>query len=160
MKMHRITTEQFLPIPLEKAWDFFSKPENLDELTPQDISFEILSSAEERTYSGQIIRYRIRPILNIPTSWVTEITHCVENQYFIDEQRFGPYKFWHHQHRFKSVDGGVVMSDVLHYALPFGFLGEFMGKLFIHKKVNEIFTYREGKLNQLFSIPQKKESVL
>lgn len=135
---------------MEEAWDFFSKPENLNEITPEDMSFQILSGAGERTYAGQIIRYRIKPLLNIPTSWVTEITQCVDREYFIDEQRFGPFKFWHHQHRFQEVDGGVLMTDILHYALPFGIIGEWMGKLFIHQKVKGIFSFRARKLDQLF----------
>jgi len=150
MKVHRFETKQVLPISLREAWDFFSSPKNLDLITPDDMSFEIKSGAETKTYAGQIITYKIKPLLNIPMNWVTEITQCVEGQYFIDEQRFGPYKFWHHQHHFMKTEGGVLMQDILHYALPFGPLGELMGKLFIHKKVMNIFSYREKKLNEIF----------
>lgn len=150
MKMHRITTEQILPLSLEEAWDFFSKPDNLNEITPEDMSFKILSGAGERMFAGQIITYKIKPLLNIPMNWVTEIVQVVEGKYFIDEQRFGPYAFWHHRHHFEEHEDGVMMRDTLHYALPMGFLGEIMGGLFIHKKVKGIFQYREEKLNRIF----------
>ncbi len=150
MKMHRLTTQQWLPLSIEEAWGFFSIPENLDRITPDDMSFEILSGDGERTYAGQIISYRIRPVLNIPMKWVTEITQCVDHHYFIDEQRFGPYRFWHHLHRFKEQDGGVLMEDVLHYALPGGAFGEMLGGAMVHKKVKGVFTYREEKLSRIF----------
>jgi len=115
------------------------------------MSFEIISGADELMYAGQIIAYRIKPMMKIPMNWVTEITHSVNEQYFIDEQRFGPYKFWHHLHRFEETPNGVLMTDILHYALPFGFLGEIMGKLFIHHKVKGIFQFREKKLTEIFA---------
>lgn len=148
--MHQLTSKQWLPLSIEEAWQFFSMPQNLDRITPDDMSFEIRTGAGERTYAGQIISYRIRPLLNIPMSWVTEITQCVDHEYFIDEQRFGPYKFWHHQHRFEEQDGGVLMLDILHYALPGGFLGELIGGPMIHKKVKDIFSYREKELANIF----------
>lgn len=149
MKLHRLETEQWLPLSLAEAWDFFSVPENLDRITPPDMSFEILSGAGERTFAGQIITYKIRPLLNIPMHWVTEITQVKEGEYFIDEQRFGPYRFWHHVHRFTEQDGGVLMQDTLHYGLPGGILGEWTGG-FVHKKVRGIFTFREAELNRIF----------
>ena len=148
--MHRVTSAQWLPLSLDEAWEFFSAPENLDRITPDDLSFEILSGAGERTFAGQLITYKIRPLLNIPMTWVTEITQCVDKSYFIDEQRFGPYKFWHHQHRFKEHEGGVLMEDILHYALPGGVLGELFGGPMIHKKVKGIFEYRELELSKIF----------
>lgn len=150
MKIHRIEVEQKLPISLDEAWKFFSTPKNLDLITPDDMSFEIISGADHKTYAGQLITYKIRPLLNFPMNWVTEITQCVDHSYFIDEQRFGPYTFWHHQHHFEQTEDGVLMKDILHYALPLGILGELMGKLFIHSKVHEIFMFREQKLNDLF----------
>jgi ligand-binding SRPBCC domain-containing protein len=152
LKIHRLQFTQLLPISLDEAWTFFSSPKNLNEITPDDMSFEIISGTEERMYAGQIITYRIKPMLNIPMNWVTEITQSEDRHYFIDEQRFGPYKFWNHLHRFEATAEGVLMTDILHYALPFGFLGEIMGKLFIHQKVNSIFRQREKKLMDIFGI--------
>ena len=103
MKVQRLVKEQRLPISIDKAWEFFSSPKNLDLITPDDMSFEIKSGAGTKTYAGQIITYKIKPLLNIPMNWVTEITQCVEGKYFIDEQRFGPYRFWHHQHHLKKL---------------------------------------------------------
>jgi len=156
MKIHRLEIKQTLPISLEEAWSFFSTPQNLDLITPDDMSFEIISGADQKAYAGQIITYKIRPLLNIPMNWVTEIRQCVDYSYFIDEQRFGPYKFWHHQHHFEETPEGIRMRDILHYAIPFGWLGELMGSLFIHKKVQNIFSYREQKLIELFQKSNEK----
>lgn len=158
MKIHRLEVTQKMPISLNQAWQFLSTPKNLDTITPEDMSFQIISGADEKAYAGQVITYKIRPLFNIPMNWVTEITQCVENKYFIDEQRFGPYKFWHHQHHIEETPDGVMMRDILHYALPFGWLGEMMGRLFIHKKIKGIFAFREKKLEQIFSGTKLNES--
>jgi ligand-binding SRPBCC domain-containing protein len=148
--LHRLYKKQLLPISLDEAWAFFSKPENLDRITPDDMHFEILTGADTESFPGQIITYKIKPFLNIPFYWVTEITQSEEKKYFIDEQRFGPYAFWHHMHKFRAVKDGVLMEDILHYKLPFGFLGDWMGKLFLHKKVQSIFDHREKMLKEYF----------
>ncbi len=150
MKIHRLEYRTVLPLSLDVAWEFFSNPGNLAKITPEEMDFRIISGAEQKAYSGQVIVYSVRPMWNIPLRWVTEITQCVEKAYFVDEQRFGPYRFWHHLHRFTDSPDGVVMEDILHYALPFGPVGRLMGRLFIHKKVGEIFTYREKVLEKLF----------
>ena len=157
MKLHRLQYHTVLPLTLEAAWDFFSDPGNLAKITPEKMRFNIITGAEAKTYPGQIIAYSVRPMWNMPLQWVTEITQCVDKHYFIDEQRFGPYRFWHHLHRFTETADGVVMEDVLHYALPFGPLGSLMGRLFIHKKVREIFTHREKVLKKLF--PQENSGL-
>jgi len=113
MKLHRLQSRQWLPLKPEEAWEFFSIPENLDRITPNDMSFKILSGGGEKTFSGHIICYTIKPLFGIPMKWVTEITHEEKGVYFIDEQRFGPYRFWHHMHRFTPDNGGVLMEDVL-----------------------------------------------
>ena len=110
MKIHRLEKQQILPISLGEAWEFFSTPKNLNLLTPEDMSFEIISDVKDTTYAGQIIIYKIKPIFNISLKWVTEITQCVDRKYFIDEQRFGPYSFWHHQHHFEEIEGGIFMK--------------------------------------------------
>lgn len=150
MKMHQLVSKQWLPVSLDSAWDFFSTPENLDRITPDDLSFEIRSGVGERTFGGQIIVYRIRPIANIPMTWVTDIVQCVDKSHFIDEQRFGPYRFWHHLHRFSEHEGGVLMEDVLHFALPGGWAGELVAGSFVKSKVNGIFTHRGVVLQGLF----------
>lgn len=148
MKLKEIKISQFLPLSLEDAWDFFSSPYNLYEITPSDMPFEILSGVKDKKmYEGMIIRYKIRPILNIPFNWVTEINHVKEKSHFVDEQRIGPYACWHHENHFIAVDGGVQIEDILHYAAPLGLLGKIAESLYVNNKVKQIFDYRYHKLN-------------
>jgi len=143
---------QQLPITLDEAWDFFSEPGNLNKITPPGMNFRITSDpGDGRMYQGMIITYKISPLWGIPLTWVTEITHVQERKFFVDAQLSGPYKFWHHQHLFREIHGGVEMTDILHYALPYGFLGRWMENIFIKKKVTGIFAYREKVLYNYFS---------
>jgi ligand-binding SRPBCC domain-containing protein len=142
--------EQLLPISIEEAWKFFSDPANLNTITPDDMVFEITSEIPPIMYEGMIITYRIKPVLNIPVKWCTEITHIKEGSLFIDEQRTGPYRFWHHEHHFREVPGGIIMTDLLHYDIGKSFIGWIAGKLFIHRRVRQIFEYRYKILEQLF----------
>lgn len=153
MKLHTHRYEQFLPISLQEAWDFFSRPENLNEITPPEMDFEILTKDISRMYPGQIIQYNVSPFPFVKMGWVTEITHVQDRQMFVDEQRFGPYAFWHHQHHFEEVDGGVRMTDILHYRVPLGIVGKFINWLFIGKKVKGIFDYRFQVLENKFVNP-------
>jgi ligand-binding SRPBCC domain-containing protein len=151
MQVKMIETKCFIPQPLEKVWDFFSSPINLNAITPDDLHFEILTDlTNKKMYPGMIIRYKIKPMLNIPMSWTTEITHCEEGRMFVDEQRFGPYAFWHHQHFFEAAEGGVWMTDTVHYAVGWGPLGWLASKLFVDAKLQHIFDYRERKVEELF----------
>lgn len=113
--MNKLKQEQFLPLTIAEAWDFFATPLNLNKITPDDMVFVFTSSVPEKMYRGLIITYKIKPLLNIPMNWVTEITHIEDKVYFVDEQRKGPYNIWHHEHHFRAVDGGVIMTDILHY---------------------------------------------
>jgi len=149
--MHLLKQEQFLPISLDRAWEFFATPKNLNEVTPEDMVFEIISELPGKMYEGLMITYRIRPMLNIPLNWVTEITHIQEKEFFVDEQRQGPYHIWHHEHHFKAVEGGVLMTDLLHYDIGKSVFGWMAGKLFVHKKVKQIFDYRHRKLEDYFT---------
>jgi len=150
MKTHTLITQQELPISLELAWDFFSSPANLNKITPKDMSFEIKTKLDGEMYAGMLIDYTVKPLLNIPMAWTTEITHIKKGEYFIDEQRFGPYKLWHHEHHFEKTDKGVLMTDKLLYGLSFGVIGNALNSLFISKRIQEIFDFRYDKLNELF----------
>jgi ligand-binding SRPBCC domain-containing protein len=142
---------QELSVSLEEAWAFFSDPSNLKEITPPHMDFKVTSSHHgNQIYAGQIIRYTVRPILGIPLKWCTEITHVEPFKYFIDEQRSGPYAFWHHQHHFKQIENGVLMEDILTYKVPFGILGDIANAIMVRKEVNEIFTYRKRILSEKF----------
>ena len=114
------------------------------------MGFNIQSGADRTMYAGQIIEYIVTPILGIKNRWVTEITHVVDQEYFVDEQRFGPYALWHHKHFIKEIEGGVEMEDLLHYKLPYGYLGQLAHPFLVKPKLDEIFEYRKNKLVKLF----------
>ncbi|MCW5921979.1 MAG: SRPBCC family protein [Saprospiraceae bacterium] len=154
MAVYSLKRVQRLPISLDEAWDFFSSPLNLKEITPPYMGFQVTSDPAflEKMYAGQIISYTVKPLLGIPLFWMTEITHVEDKKFFVDEQRVGPYSIWHHQHHFKSVPGGVEMTDLVHYKIPLGFLGDFANWLFIRRQLNEIFDYRWRKLEEMFGV--------
>jgi ligand-binding SRPBCC domain-containing protein len=149
---HQLKISQKMPISIDLAWDFFSSPANLAKITPHQMGFIITSDFEngQKMYPGQIITYKVSPMLGIKLNWMTEITHVVENQYFVDEQRFGPYAMWHHQHHFKVISGGVEMTDIVDYVLPFGVLGTIADALFVKKQLKTIFDYRLKAVEDLF----------
>ena len=150
MKIYRLESKQNLPISKEKAWEFLSNPKNLKTITPEYMSFDILSGADRPMFAGQIIQYIVTPLLGIKTKWVTEITHVVEGEYFVDEQRFGPYALWHHKHFIQEIPGGVEMEDIVDYKVPMGILGQLVHPFIVKPKLNEIFEYRRKKLIELF----------
>ena len=150
LKLYQIKTSQKLPITIEKAWNFLSNPKNLAEITPAYMNFRILSGADKKIFPGQIIQYKVSPILGLNLKWVTEITHVVDKEYFVDEQRFGPYALWHHKHYIREIEGGVEMEDVIHYKIPLGPLGVIANYLFVQKKLGSIFVFRRKKLIELF----------
>ncbi|MBC8034155.1 MAG: SRPBCC family protein [Chitinophagaceae bacterium] len=142
---------QSLPIKLQDAWDFFSRPQNLQDITPTNLGFVIKSKYHgDYMYPGQIIEYSVKPLLGIPLYWMTEITHVVDGKYFVDEQRYGPYSLWHHQHHFREIAGGVEMIDIVHYKIPLGFLGDIANSLFVKKQLNTIFDYRIEAVERRF----------
>jgi ligand-binding SRPBCC domain-containing protein len=152
MKIYCIKHVQVLPISLNDAWDFFSSPRNLAKITPGKMNIRIQHiSGAEKMYAGQLIRYKISVLPGITAGWLTEITHVQEPHFFVDEQRFGPYALWHHQHSFREVAAGVEMTDEVHYAIPYGILGQFAHWLFVKRQLSTIFDYRREVLNQHFS---------
>lgn len=152
MKIYRTEFSQELPVSIDSAWDFFSSPLNLAEITPKDMTFDVTSPIMDHTkmYPGLIITYKVSPLFGIKLDWVTEITHVKDKEYFIDEQRFGPFAFWHHQHHFQSIDGGVLMNDILHYSVGWGVIGKVANGIMVKNKINEIFDFRYKKVEALF----------
>lgn len=148
--MHTIRRTQKIPITEEQAWDFFSSPENLPIITPPGMGFIIRSEIPAVMYEGLFIHYTVKPLFNIPVHWVTEITHIRKPFFFVDKQRKGPYRVWHHQHLFTPVAGGVEMTDIVDYQIPFGAIGKLLHALIIRKKIISIFEYRRKKLIELF----------
>ena len=150
--IYTLYAEQELKISKEQAWDFFSVPENLAKITPAEMGFQITSDLESKAYTGQIITYKVGLLPLVKANWVTEITHVDEGNYFIDEQRFGPYKMWHHEHSFESLpNGNTLIKDKISYKLPFGFLGGIAQVILIKKKLTGIFSFREKILTQKFN---------
>jgi ligand-binding SRPBCC domain-containing protein len=151
MSSHILTRVQKLPISLAEAWEFFSSPGNLQKITPARMNFRILSNTGGGgMYAGQIITYKVSPLLGLPLFWMTEITHLQPGEYFIDEQRVGPYAIWHHEHRFREVEGGVEMTDIVTYKLPFGILGTLAHAVFVRREVEGIFDHRYQVLETHF----------
>jgi ligand-binding SRPBCC domain-containing protein len=153
VKLYTLAQEQTLPITLDEAWDFFSSPANLDSITPGDLGFKMTSPPAGKMFEGQILTYLVRLAPGVRVSWVTEIKCVVEGRAFVDEQRFGPYKFWHHRHEFQAVSGGVLMRDKVHYALPFGPFGAIAHALFVRRKLEWIFRFRHDLLARRFGTP-------
>ncbi len=150
-KVYHLTKTQILPCTLEQAWAFFSDPGNLAKITPASLKFTVISTEQgNKMYAGQVIEYKVHPVFGIPLYWMTEITHVAQHKYFVDEQRFGPYSLWHHQHHFKETPAGTEMTDIVHYKLPFWFFGDIAHALFVKKKVREIFDYRYKVVEELF----------
>ena len=149
MKIYRFEEETILNCTLTKAWDFFSNPSNLHLITPKELNFKILSEPCNQTYAGQIIHYSVTPIFGIPLQWVTEITHVAKERLFVDEQRFGPYRLWHHQHHFIETNGKVKMHDIVHYALYADPFSRLIAKVIVTPQIKKIFNYRAEKIVEL-----------
>lgn len=146
-----LKTVQQIPASLQQVWDMFSNPANLELLTPAEMKFRTISRHHgDKIYAGQIIEYKVSPVLGIPMYWMTEITQVNDKLYFIDEQRFGPYKLWHHQHHFKEIAGGVEMTDIVHYKNPMWVLGSIADTLFVKQKLKKIFEFRFKRVEELF----------
>lgn len=151
--MYQFKTKQIIPTDIKTCWDFFSSPANLKAITPSYMGFDILVDISEKMYPGLMIEYRVKPLLGIPMNWITEITHVENLKYFVDEQRKGPYRIWHHEHHFKEIPNGVEMSDIVSYEIPLGILGRLAHPLVVQKKLKEIFDYRFTKVEEIFGKP-------
>ncbi|MEO5563552.1 MAG: SRPBCC family protein [Chitinophagaceae bacterium] len=158
MGVHSLKAVQKIPVPLQVVWDFFSGPANLQIITPEDMNFRVISSFQgDKIYAGQIIEYKVTPLLGIPVYWMTEIIHVKDQEYFVDEQRKGPYLLWHHQHFFKEIPGGVEMTDIVHYRNPGWIFSGLINKFLVKPKLDKIFEYRMKKVEEVFGVfePQR-----
>jgi ligand-binding SRPBCC domain-containing protein len=149
MSLEILERLQIIPLPLADLWSFFGRPENLATITPSWLGFRVTSAPQETMYAGMIITYTVSPLLGVALPWTTEITHCGEPHFFVDEQRLGPYRFWHHQHHFREVAGGVEMRDLVHYQLPFGPLGRVAAGM-VRRRLEAVFDYRREAVQRLF----------
>jgi ligand-binding SRPBCC domain-containing protein len=151
MKVYKKETVQHVNASLDECWAFFSSPRNLQKITPENMGFQITDFDNKSVYPGQIIQYKVSPLFGLKLNWMTVITAVKDKSYFIDEQRFGPYALWHHKHFFEATENGTKMTDVVHYALPLGFIGRLLNAIVVQNKLQEIFDYRFVKVNQLFN---------
>jgi ligand-binding SRPBCC domain-containing protein len=151
MSVFTLNTSQIIPATKEQVWDFISSPVNLKHITPAYMGFHILTKdLPEKMYPGMIIKYKVSPLLKINMEWVTEITHVKDLSYFVDEQRYGPYQMWHHQHHISEVPNGILMKDIVNYQPPFGVLGNIANAVMIKKKLKEIFDFRFAAVEKKF----------
>lgn len=153
MKLHKLERIQIINSDIKTVWKFFSRPENLNEITPPDMNFEILTkNLPDEIYPGLIIEYKVSPFKGFKSHWVTEIKHVIQEKLFVDEQLFGPYKFWHHLHLFEELEPNKIrMTDRVYYFLPFGMIGEIVHLILIRERLNEIFDYRYQTIEKLFN---------
>lgn len=148
--IHSLYCEQIIPAPLGQVWEYFCDPKNLNALTPPDMNFEILNGGDARMYEGQLIEYRVEFVRGLRSRWLTEISHVRECEYFVDEQRMGPYRFWYHEHGFKEVSSGTRMTDRVTYVIPGGPLGDILNSIWISGRLSHIFTFRRKTILELF----------
>ena len=148
--IYELKTEQTFDAPIDEVWEFFSTPRNLEKITPEKLKFQILNNIADKAYPGQIIAYKISIFPPVQTKWVTEITQVKEKEFFVDEQRYGPYAMWHHEHHFKSEGDKTVMTDLIYFKMPFGILGKIVFNLYAKKKLTEIFTFRKEEVLEAF----------
>jgi len=151
MGFYQLHEKQKVPATVDEVWDFISSPANLKKITPGYMGFEVTSElVSQKMYPGMIISYKVSPVPGIKMTWVTEITHVKDKEYFVDEQRVGPYTLWHHEHKIEAIEGGVMMTDIVSYKPPFGFLGSIANSLLIKKHLREIFNYRKQAIVRIF----------
>jgi ligand-binding SRPBCC domain-containing protein len=155
MQPYNFTRSQLLPIDIDTAWDFFSDPGNLSIITPPNMDFEFLSNPHGETYAGMIFCYTLRPLFGVKVNWTTEITHLNKPHIFVDEQRFGPYRFWHHQHIFKETENGVEMHDIVHYLLPHIQFTGMVNRFIVAPRLKRIFDFRHDALERIFTSANK-----
>lgn len=151
MKLHQLIRKQKLKIDINTAWGFFSDPHNLNSITPDILNFRMMAPIESKMYEGQIIEYRVKIAPFVHWIWVTELKSIREKQSFVDEQRIGPYRFWHHQHHFEEIEDGIMMTDIVHYSVPFWPFGELVHELYVKNRLKLIFDYRYQVLEEHFN---------
>ncbi len=151
MGFYQFKRQQKVPGSIDEIWNFISSPANLKVITPEHMGFDIITEGlPEKMYPGMIIAYKVSPLPGYKTTWVTEITHVRDKEFFVDEQRVGPYSMWHHEHHIEAIEGGVLMTDIVSYKPPYGFLGSIANKLIIHKQLEKIFAYRKIAMEKIF----------
>jgi len=145
--LHKVQT---LPIGIREAWDFHSDPRNLSAITPPAMAFRVLSEPSARIHAGLVLRYSVRPLPYYRTTWISEITEVRELEWFVDEQRSGPYRMWRHEHAFRATPAGVIVEDTIHYRLPFGIAGTLIAGALVRRTLDNLFAFRAEALRRRF----------
>lgn len=150
--IYMLYREQVVNSGIDKVWDYFSTPKNLNSMTPRSLQFRIISELPEKMYLGQIIQYKVKAVPLIWSNWLTEIKYVEEGRKFVDEQRIGPYKLWFHEHIFIPLENNKVkIIDRVHYDIGFGILGSLLNTLWIKHRLNDIFKFRFNKVSEIFN---------
>ena len=151
MAFYQIKTEQSIPATMKEVWDFIRSPQNLKKITPEHMGFDIITKdVPSEMYPGMIMTYKVSPLFGLKIDWMTEITHVKDHEFFVDEQRSGPYKIWHHEHHLEKIQGGILMRDIVTYVPPFGILGTIANSIFIKNQLKSIFEYRFVAIEKKF----------
>ena len=151
--MYKLTATQKIPAPIDEVWELFTNPANLQRITPANLKFTVISEKQGDTvFAGQVIDYKVSPVLNIPLFWRTEIVEVHPRSFFVDEQRKGPYSVWHHEHHFREIAGGVEMIDKVDYKNPLGLMGVLANSILVRKKLQKIFEFRYYKVEELLGV--------
>ena len=146
MQIHQLYRRQELRMTVQQAWEFFSSPHNLNDITPPFFHVEITSKVPDKIYAGLMISYRMKAVFGLPMAWLSEVCHCDELKRFVYQQRVGPFKFWSHEVCLTEIEGGIMLEDIMFYAMPFGWLGEFLHRWLIADKLKQIFDTRRDYL--------------
>lgn len=147
--MYHIKKEQWVNFPLEQVWGFFSNPANLLKITPSEMNMKIVEKPEGKMYPGMILRYKVAPILGIQLDWTSMISAVKEGDYFVDEMLEGPFKLWHHLHKFEAKDGGTLIIDDLHYRIPLEPLSKPFHSILVGRELEKMFRHREAVTEKL-----------
>lgn len=152
MAIYRLYYRQVLNLPRDEAWLFFSSPHHLNSITPDFFTIKPTSEVPEQIYSGLMISYSMKAVLGIPMDWLSEISHCEPLNFFVYEQRIGPFKFWSHEVRLTEMDTGIILEDIVFYAMPLGMIGRLVHQFFIARKLTDIFTTRRAYLAERWGL--------
>jgi ligand-binding SRPBCC domain-containing protein len=151
--IYTLRRSKIVPMSIDRCWSFFSDPRNLAKITPPSLGFRVESELPEEIHPGLMIRYTVSSLFNNPMSWLTEITHVQKPGYFVDEQRVGPYRIWHHEHFFRAIGtGSTEVRDLVHYGPPFGPLGAALNRFLIRPQLERIFDFRVEQLDRLSAV--------
>lgn len=149
MKIHELRREQWLPASIEQIFPFFADAANLERITPPWLGFRILTPLPIEMGPDARIEYRLR-LAGLPLRWRTRISEWKPGEVFVDVQERGPYALWEHTHRFRPLGEGVLMTDVVRYALPLSWLGRLAHALAVRTALAAIFDYRAARIGERF----------